>query len=191
MANNFTRKANDFTRSFPKLQFKDLGSFSYKNKDTNEFKIRSNIIARFKKDEEKDVSRLFFVDNNERNLSNLIMLDSENNQIKGNNYPAETGPVSYKINWAQDYTVLFIIGRHSTLLVRVRAINPKQQAVSRIVSKEGYADVHTNLLLLLYIYISFGLPASLIWNSEWFGFLIVRNRGNKNFEIGTDGNDAF
>jgi hypothetical protein len=40
MANNFTRKANDFTRTivnYPKIRFKDLGSLSYKNKDTNEF----------------------------------------------------------------------------------------------------------------------------------------------------------
>ncbi|PKY56613.1 hypothetical protein RhiirA4_428374 [Rhizophagus irregularis] len=133
MANNFTRKA-DFTRTIinvPKVQFKDLGSFSYKNKDTNEFKIRRNIIARFKKDEEKDVSRLFLVDNNGRNLSNSIVLDSENNQIKANIYPAETGPVSYKINWAQDYRVLFIINRHNSLFMRVRAMNPKWQAVSR------------------------------------------------------------
>ncbi|CAG8638493.1 12908_t:CDS:1, partial [Rhizophagus irregularis] len=70
--------------------------------------------------------------NNGRNLSNSIVLDSENNQIKGNSiYPAETGPVSYKINWAQDYRVLFIINRHNSLFMRVRAMNPKRQAVSR------------------------------------------------------------
>ncbi|PKC57515.1 hypothetical protein RhiirA1_472385 [Rhizophagus irregularis] len=76
MANNFTRTIVNF----PKIQSKDLSSFSYKNKDTNEFN-----------------------NNNKRNLSDsIIVLDSENNQIKGNNYPAETGPVSYKINWVQD-----------------------------------------------------------------------------------------
>ncbi|CAB4385634.1 unnamed protein product [Rhizophagus irregularis] len=133
MANNFTRKANDFTRTivnYPKIRFKDLGSLSYKNKDTNEFKIKRNIIARFEKDEEKDVSRLFLVDKNGRNLSDSIVLDSENNQIKGNIYPAETGPVSYKINWAQDYRVFFQISKVDTLIMRVRAMNPKWQVVS-------------------------------------------------------------
>lgn len=126
MACNF-RSLVKFTSIVP--QFKLRGSISYKNKKPDEyigkFNLTNNIIARFQKDKDKDTSRLFFVDKNEKNiiLSDLIVVEKDT-IINGTHFPTELDPFSYSINWNREYKVYL-----NKILV-MRIMNQKQQAVS-------------------------------------------------------------